>query len=403
VPRKVTVFFPKHIVYIPTDCVGDPQNDGKDREPGRTQEANDGREEGETLPRFERRLERKSTGLRNQEKVVVNTSNTRIATVTTDYSTRLQQLWKEPTGEQLWVHEQKHDSRWKAYPSFSPDGKYVGFHDGESHILLLNTNFPAASLVATIDLGLFLSRPVESFASFAVGLEGHCVAIAAIHQASEVVVNYNTNDSFVQIVPIAAEQSAPELCYTPDGKTLYLTKLLWTFNHGWSLSGRRWRRHLMRTVEIFDSTSGDRKYPSVSIRKVVQSEAVCGIVRHGKEYSLVLDVTDNKPGDRLFGFLWRARERKVDRKALVVSSSGRLIGSFLLTHPGRQMIVSHGIITLVDSDGEVRTWDGKGVVSESLVWSRGRQHIDGQVVAFNEGRITLLFKGEFTSMDTVPA
>jgi hypothetical protein len=67
------------------------------------------------------------------------------------------------------------------------------------------------------------------------------------------------------------------------------------------------------------------------------------------------------------------------------------------------MIVSHGIITLVDSDGEVRTWDGKAVVSESLVWSRGRQHIDGQVVAFNKGRITLLSKGEFTSMDTVPA
>jgi WD40 repeat protein len=338
----------------------------------------------------------KATCLAYQEKVAVNMSNTCIATVTTDYSLRLQQLWKEGTGELLWKCEQKYDPRWKVYPSFSPDGQYVGFHDGAFSLLLLDTS--KVIEVVRIDCR-FLDRPVQSFA---IGPWGQCLAIAATqsHKFGRVLSKYFANDRSIDIVPVAGNESSPELRYTADGKILFFTSLLWTFYHGWNLGRRRWKKALTRRVNTFNVLTGHRERRSASFRKVVDYDSVCGLLRIGQDTCLVLDVTNNKPGDRRFGFLWRVEGRKEAHKILVVSSTGKVISKFLLV-PGRQMIVSNGSITFVDTDGEVRTWDGINVVTEPLAWSMGRQPIEGRVVAFSKGRLTLLAKGEFTFVATV--
>src|SRR5271168_2529327 len=73
----------------------------------------------------------------------VNMDNTRVATVTTPSEggdcTRVQQLWDARTGELFWTHEYTElNTVTTMFPSFSPEGRYVGFFNGDNYIILLD-------------------------------------------------------------------------------------------------------------------------------------------------------------------------------------------------------------------------------------------------------------------------
>src|SRR5215471_5726345 len=93
-----------------------------------------------TVPMNHLETERWSGFLRNFK---VNRPNTHIATVNTQNNElgriRVQQLWNAGTGELLWTHKHQESSNLMTmFPNFSPDGRYVGFFDGQHRIILLD-------------------------------------------------------------------------------------------------------------------------------------------------------------------------------------------------------------------------------------------------------------------------
>ena len=344
-----------------------------------------------------------------QEFVTTNRSNSRIATVTHDSSRRLQQLWKIENGvsQVLWQHEGKYYHERKIYPSFSPDGEYVGFDNGHFQIYLIHTTTlkecvvdPQASF-RSLGTGFNIDLAADAILSFIVGPGGRrlgfVVRVQTKHGRHNHLLQHSVNESLsIDVVPcFTAAEMQPEMTYAANNPTLFVS-------FGTLELDEKGVRKGIRTLAVtnFNLSTGRRTIePPYCFRKVRINKAVVGTVQDGGDEFVISDIIFDLQGRKRFGF-WGSTERIAERRVSLVSSAGDVVQMFRAVPTDFHLMVSNGQVVFFNRrEGTIQDCDGKCL--HRIVDVVDVIGADGTAVAFNDGRLTFLSKtGIFRSVRT---
>jgi hypothetical protein len=342
--------------------------------------------------------------------IKLNMPNTRIATVITKFDgrgrARVQQLWDSSTGEQLWGRKDKESYTLQAmFPSFSPDGRYVGFFDGHTAIILLDALSSIVAEVDRIELDKIETErtDINRTRAFAIGLDANRIAVGApfynktLQSIYKIFESRTTSGRAVDAVPLKDSEVAPSIYYTDDGSTLFCTS-------------ENLHSTAMRKIKRFDLISSQWMGANelTNVLRCVEGSPVRLITKpNGNvEQTLPMEVVTMKPSGRKFGTRWLGRGGEL-RELLAISVIHSKIGCRLGDH--QRIVVGQGRILFVDlSLGTISEWQTQSpirLVARFMPPSSNQADASSkelQVVAFNGGRLTLLSWDymKFTFIDT---
>jgi len=336
--------------------------------------------------------------------------NTRIATVITKVHgagrARVQQLWETSTGVQLWEHKHEEPHIMQAmFPSFSPDGRYVGFFNGTNAIILLDTISPSTvAEVDRIELDKIDAKrtDITHTRAFAIGPDAKRIALGAPFYNKSLASVYKVSESrtksgrTVDAIPLKDSEIAPSMYYTDDGGTLFVisqnihsssTRKIKRFN----LTSSKW----MGAKEL---TNVLRCVEGCPVRLITKPNG-------NVEQTFPVELLKMKPSVGKFGTRWLGRGQEL-LEVLAISVIHSKIGCRLQEH--QRMVVSQGRILFVDlSSGTVSTWQTHSPIRvvarfTPLPHNETDRRKDVQVVAFNGGRLILFSWNDmrFTFIDT---
>ena len=341
--------------------------------------------------------------------IKINMPNTRIATVITKFDgpgrARVQQLWDSSTGEQLWEQKHKESNTLQAmFPSFSPDGRYVGFFDGHNAIILLDALSLIVAEVDRIELDKIEAErtDINRARAFAIGLDANRIAVGApfynknLQSIYKIFESRTTSGRSVDAVPLKDSEIAPSIYYTDEGSTLFCTS-------------ENMHSTAMRKIKRFDLISSQWMGAKelTNVLRCVEGNPVRLITKPNgnMEQTLPMEVVTMKPSGRKFGTRWLGRGEEL-REILAISVIHSKIGCRL--RDNQRMVVGQGRILFVDlSLGTISAWQTHSpICAVARFTPLSPNQADGskelQVVAFNGGRLTLLSWDDmkFTFIDT---
>ena len=321
----------------------------------------------------------------------VNMDNTRVATVITqsegDDRTRVQQLWDAGTGELFWTHEHTEvNTVTTMFPSFSPEGRYVGFFNGDNHVILLDAD--SASEIERINVENIDARRIDitRIRAFAIGPNGSCIALGAplrnkvfgsVYGIDEL---RTVNGRPVHVVPLWDSEILPHIYYTSDGESLFC------MSHS-SFSSTR------RKIKMFNLSSL-QWMGVIRLNNVrwcdVRSPVQMNYLNSREEVSLPVEVLFEKSGGRTPGNLWRGKQEVV-KQALAVSVKQSKECHML--EDSERMVIWNGKIFFVNcSLGTISTWQAHSLIRVVARFTplRSGQIEWNKVVAFNGIILTLI-------------
>jgi hypothetical protein len=288
------------------------------------------------------------------------------------------------------------------FPSFSPDGRYVGFFDGHNAIILLDALSSIVAEVDRIELDKIEAErtDINRTRAFAIGLNASRIAVGApfynktLQSVYKIFESFTTSGRSVDAVPLKESEIAPSIYYTDEGSTLFCTS-------------ENMHSPATRKIKRFDLISSQWMGAKelTNVLRCVEGSPVRLITKpNGNvEQTLPMEVV-TMPSGRKFGTRWLGRGEEL-REILAISVVHSKIGCRLLDH--ERMIVRQGRILFVDlSLGTISAWQTHSPirlpVARFTPLSPNLAVGKKQVVAFNGGRLSLLSWDDmkFTFIDT---
>jgi phosphoribosyl-AMP cyclohydrolase len=338
---------------------------------------------GHGAPRSPEILQAQKEPLIDPRYLRVNSTNTRIATVTKKGNFLVQQLWDAETGQSLWKDKRLFDETFACYPSFAPQEPYVGFYDG-SGITILDTN------------SLTLPLPVRPQPSVPEGPRSSSIPVSypirafaigprkTIAVAPKTVTKKIKREGIFDIIRIKTVY--PKLNYTPSGTDVFACFA--------ESEGHVSKLYLV--ITCFDISGLKDKEPlRMESERFIDKYQVHGVIHFDQEECVVVDVTYSK-SDRIRKTATHALKTSTQysRAWIAVSSSGvqTNIKSFE-RNCNEEIVVSEGKILIVDLKGNVREWQSE-LMSLDHGWFDRLSLPKGKVVAVRKteetGSATLL-------------
>jgi hypothetical protein len=321
-----------------------------------------------------------------------NATNSRIAIVTTDKLTRVQQLWTADTLELIWTYQQRYHSTWNTWPIFSPKGLYVAVHDGNSTVFMIDTLTMVEALKVEINSNF---RGVLSLAVSDRRSPRAQVALAAIEESPIFQKNYDRlkyiptfqrSDVDIMVVPSAPGRQT-SLRYATSKDNLFVINL--------DMSSNR------LSIETFDTIDGGRNDARL-IGNVLTYSLLGGppsIAWHD-ENCFALEVTTEEPVSK-FSVLLRRRRKLIWRRSVwIMRSEYNQKFSYELYDATSQAMIWQGKLIIVDAIGEIKECDGLG--RSTIAWANEKVS-QSRIVAFCGIRLILLgTDGILSFADTTP-
>ena len=316
--------------------------------------------------------------------VLTNSKNSRIVTVMKIGSTRYEKLWDAETGAFLWGQMQDRVSNHPSIlPDFSPDGNYIGFHDGVSIFRILKINTIPVEIASEINVGNLSAK----ISKFALGRDGSSISV--LKSKSNDVRKYTKNENVhVFATPgdvFGRHDDRRCIRYSTDGSQVFLIRfskpnstLLWQ------------TRDPSLIIDAYD-------FSSASWRAASRSVVIPGTILEMRLLGAVKLLGSQNLSRLAIEFEESTREtqgRFVAFVALEVDNTCFMLSS------DHDTFVSHGRILLVSKKKEpekgiyIETWDGvqdHGFERiHSIPISCFRYHCTA--IAFNYKQLVLLMK-----------
>jgi len=155
---------------------------------------------------------------------VINTNNTRIATVSCDTGRRYSKvtLWDVPSEKSIWQHLYSWSGYSRANPAFSNDGEHFGYHKNEVEVEILNAQSATAVKTAQVQSGdgqitaIALSNWKRVAVALDKGTQDDKVELAEIDDSGRDV------NSDVDVVRVQTVVGGVSLAYDTRGRHLFL-------------------------------------------------------------------------------------------------------------------------------------------------------------------------------------
>ena len=273
------------------------------------------------------------------------------------------QLWDAKTLTTVWKRPfVREELTWKQYPSFSLDGRYVGFYIA-GYIQVLDT-------VAGREFqNVLIWSP--GIVAFAVGPNGR-VAAASTYNYKKEPDRIRKGPEFDNVVLTPREQ-APRIFYTRDGKQIFIIYMDGSTNTGIGVMTLR--------VEILTIESGKRK-SLFKVDKASSYEARGTIILDDKD-CVVLDIKFPYPERSEYGDRW-------ERRVVAVSTSSKVRDLRVFEKDkGDGVVICQGGVISVGLHGSVKRYDKSGP-TVLVEWNAPTEFKRSRVVACDEERLTVL-------------
>lgn len=294
-----------------------------------------------------------------------NIFNSRIAifSATIEGSYKVQ-LWDAKTLTTVWERPfVREELTWvEQYPSFSLDGRYVGFYIA-GYIQVLDT------VTGREFQNVSIWNP--GTVAFAVGPNGR-VAAASTYNYKREPDRIRKGPAFDNVVLTPREQ-APRIFYTRDGKQIFVIYMDGSTNTGVGVMTLR--------VEILTIESGKRK-SLFKVDKASSYEAGGTIILDDKD-CIVLDIKFPDPERSEYGDRW-------ERRVLAVSTSSKVKDLRVFEKDkGDGVVIHQGGVISVGLHGSVKRY-GKSGPTVLVEWNASTEFKRSRVVACDEERLTVL-------------